>query len=75
MYKRQHLTGRIKPDVDAFEHVLDSLGCPPAQVLFLDDNLLNVEAARSIGMHAARACGPAEAQAVLTHFGIIGGAA
>jgi HAD superfamily hydrolase (TIGR01509 family) len=70
-----HLTGRIKPDADAFEHVLDTLGCSPAQVLFLDDNLLNVEAARSIGMHAARACGPAEAQSVLTDFGIIGGAA
>jgi putative hydrolase of the HAD superfamily len=66
-----HLTGRIKPDADAFEHVLSSLGCPPEQVLFLDDNLLNVEAARAIGMHAARACGPAEAQLVLTDFGII----
>ena len=70
-----HLTGRIKPDADAFEHVVSSLDCPAAQVLFLDDNLLNVEAARSIGMHAARACGPDEAQRVLTHFGIIGSAA
>jgi putative hydrolase of the HAD superfamily len=70
-----HLTGRIKPDSDAFEHVVDSLGCPPAQVLFLDDNLLNVEAARRIGMHAQRARGPAEAQSVLSHFGIIDGVA
>ncbi len=49
-----HLTGRIKPDADAFEHVVDSLGCMPAQVLFLDDNSLNVEAAQSFGMHAIR---------------------
>jgi len=32
-----HLTGKIKPDADAFEHVVDSLGFMPA-VLFLDDN-------------------------------------
>jgi putative hydrolase of the HAD superfamily len=45
-----HLTGRIKPDADAFEHVLDSLGCRPAEVLFLDDNLLNVEASQGLGI-------------------------
>src|ERR1700691_4731565 len=39
-----HLTGRIKPDPEAFEHVVDSLGCMPGEVLFLDDNALNVEA-------------------------------
>jgi HAD superfamily hydrolase (TIGR01509 family) len=66
-----HLTGRIKPDSDAFEHVVTSLGCLPAQVLFLDDNLLNIEAAQSIGMHAMRVQGPAEAQRVLTDFGIL----
>jgi glucose-1-phosphatase len=48
-----HLTGKIKPDRDAFEHVTESLGCRPQQVLFLDDNLLNVEAARSLGMQGA----------------------
>jgi len=66
-----HLTGYIKPDADAFEHAAESLGCPPAQVLFLDDNLLNVEAAQGIGMHAIRVRGPAEVQHVLTDFGII----
>jgi putative hydrolase of the HAD superfamily len=66
-----HLTGRIKPDADAFEHVLDSLGCRPAQVLFLDDNLLNVEAAQGLGMDAFRVRGAAEAEGVLTDLGII----
>jgi len=66
-----HLTGRIKPDAEAFEHVLDSLGCSPAQVLFLDDNLLNVEAAQGLGMHAIRVRGAAEAERVLTDLGII----
>jgi len=66
-----HLTGRIKPDADAFEHVVDSLGCMPAQVLFLDDNSLNIEAAQSFGMHAIRVRGVNEAQRVLTELGII----
>jgi putative hydrolase of the HAD superfamily len=43
----------------------------PQQVLFLDDNQLNVDAARSVGMHATRVVGPLEAQRVLTDFGII----
>jgi putative hydrolase of the HAD superfamily len=66
-----HLTGRIKPDADAFEHVVSSLGHPPGHVLFLDDNSLNVEAAREVGMQAVRVQGPLEAQRALTDFGII----
>jgi putative hydrolase of the HAD superfamily len=68
-----HLTGRIKPDSDAFEHVVDSLGCVPAQVLFLDDNSLNVESARRFGMHAIQVRGAAETRGVLTDLGIIDG--
>jgi putative hydrolase of the HAD superfamily len=67
-----HLTGRIKPDADAFEHVLEALGCVAADVLFLDDNLLNIEAARLVGMHASCVKGPVEAQRALRDFGIIG---
>ena len=66
-----HLTGKIKPDSAAFEDVVNSLGCSPQHVLFIDDNMLNVEAAQAFGMHAARAVGPLEAQRVLTEFGII----
>jgi len=68
-----HLTGRIKPDSDAFEHVVESLGCVPAQVLFLDDNLLNIESAQRFGMHAIRVRGAAETHGVLTELGIIDG--
>jgi putative hydrolase of the HAD superfamily len=70
-----HLTGKIKPDSDAFEHVVDSLGCLPGQVLFFDDNSLNVEAAQRFGMHAIRVLGATEAQRVLTDLGIIDGPA
>jgi glucose-1-phosphatase len=69
-----HLTGRIKPDADAFQHAVQSLGCAPEQVLFIDDNLLNVEAARRSGMHAMRARGNLETRQALGEFGIIEGA-
>ena len=68
-----HVTGRIKPDSDAFEHVVESLGCVPAQVLFLDDNSLNIESAQRFGMHAIRVRGAVETHGVLTELGIIGG--
>jgi HAD superfamily hydrolase (TIGR01509 family) len=68
-----HLTGRIKPDPDAFEHVVDSLGCMPHHVLFLDDNSLNVLAAQNVGMHAIRVQGAHEAQRALIDLDIIGG--
>jgi len=68
-----HLTGRIKPDADAFEHVVQSLGCRPAEVLFLDDNALNVDAATRFGMQAIRVDGIIEARRALVERGIIPG--
>jgi HAD superfamily hydrolase (TIGR01509 family) len=68
-----HLTGRIKPDTEAFEHAVESLGCLPEQVLFIDDNSLNIEAARQFGMHAVRARGNLETRRALGEFGVIEG--
>ena len=66
-----HLTGKIKPDAEAFEHVVETLGCQPAEVLFLDDNLLNVQAARSIGMQSQRVQGVEQARSALQGAGIV----
>jgi glucose-1-phosphatase len=66
-----HLTGRIKPDADAFEQVVVSLNCRPQHVLFLDDNIINVEAAKRFGMQAVRVQGIDETKRVLVEFGII----
>jgi glucose-1-phosphatase len=68
-----HLTGRIKPDADAFQGVVESLGCRPKDVLFLDDNILNVEAAKRFGMQAIRVQGIGETRAALIERGIIDG--
>jgi glucose-1-phosphatase len=66
-----HLTGRIKPDRDSFEHVVSSLGCDAASVFFLDDNLMNVEAAREAGMQGAVAVGIEQAEQALRHAAVI----
>ena len=66
-----HLTGRIKPDAAAFEHVVQSLGCSPDSVLFLDDNLLNVDAAKRVGMQAVRVRGIDETKLALIERRII----
>ena len=70
-YFVSHLTGRIKPDADAFEHVIGTLDCGAADILFLDDNLLNVEAARRVGLSAFVVQGPDDAQRVLQQFGVV----
>ncbi len=45
-------TGLVKPEPAAFEDVLDKLKASAEQVLFLDDNPLNIDAARQCGMQA-----------------------
>jgi glucose-1-phosphatase len=67
-----HLTGRMKPDAEAFEHALLTLDCKPSAVFFLDDNTLNVDAAKKIGIHAARVNGAMEARSALIEAGIVG---
>ncbi|KAF2026794.1 HAD-like protein [Setomelanomma holmii] len=44
--------GRIKPDLEYYQYVLDSIGpkCPSLAV-FVDDKNVNVDAARSFGIH------------------------
>ena len=66
-----HLMGKIKPDQEAFEHVIDALSCKPSAIVFLDDNMLNVNAARASGMQSVQAKGVAGARAVLTQAGIL----
>jgi glucose-1-phosphatase len=66
-----HLTGRIKPDPEAFQFVIESLGCRPSAIFFLDDNSLNVEAAKKVGMHAVRTKGLVEAGHALAEAGIL----
>lgn len=65
-----HLIGRLKPDREVFEYVITALGRAPEQILFLDDNQLNVDGALSIGMQARRTSGILEVVTALEELGI-----
>jgi HAD superfamily hydrolase (TIGR01509 family) len=70
-YYLSHEIGHLKPARAAFEHVLADLGCPPACVVFLDDNQLNVDAAQAVGIQAYRTVGIAEVQTALCSLGLL----
>lgn len=55
-----HQTGLLKPDREAFEHVIDQLDCPAHRILFFDDNQLNVSAAIDAGLRATVVKGPSD---------------
>lgn len=55
-----HKTGLLKPDIDAFENVVRHLACHPWQVMFIDDNQINVDSGLEAGMEALRISGPDE---------------
>jgi len=44
--------GIAKPDPAIYEHALKQLGTSAGETLFIDDKLVNVEAARDLGMQA-----------------------
>lgn len=48
------ILGMVKPERRIFDLVLRELGARPEQVLFVDDNLANIEAARHLGLQTLR---------------------
>jgi 2-haloacid dehalogenase len=42
----------LKPDPALYYRALDRFGLKPAEALFVDDRIVNVEGARAVGMHA-----------------------
>jgi FMN phosphatase YigB (HAD superfamily) len=63
--------GLAKPDREIFEHAIADLDLPAHQVLFIDDNQINVDGARTVGLNAGLAKGPEQARQVLRTFGVI----
>ena len=63
--------GLVKPDAEAFQHVAEALNCAPEAIFFIDDNIINVDAARACGFDAHVVKGPAEARQVLADHGLM----
>jgi glucose-1-phosphatase len=59
-----HLMGKLKPDLESFEYVLQNLDRKASSVLFLDDNEINVRSARKAGIEAYRVRGTNEIKQV-----------
>lgn len=63
--------GHVKPDAEAYRHVAEALQCPPEAIFFIDDNIINVEAARTCGFEAHVAKGPGQARRLLGDYGLM----
>lgn len=62
--------GLVKPDTEIFERVVSDLGVPAERILFLDDNQINVDAARTVGIRAEQVQGVDQARAAVTAAGV-----
>lgn len=60
--------GLLKPDRRIFAHVLNDLRTAPAEVIFVDDNLRNIEAARGAGVHTVHFGPGTDLMQALKHF-------
>ena len=61
----------IKPDREIFEHVVETYGCSADRILFFDDNVINVEGARAVGLDAQLVGGPGAARDILHERGLL----
>ncbi len=63
--------GVVKPDKELFEHVVEALPAAAERVLFLDDNLVNVNGAIDAGLVARHVRGVDGARAALVETGVL----
>jgi putative hydrolase of the HAD superfamily len=66
-----HQVRKLKPDTEYFAHVLEAMDAAPAQVLFIDDNAINVDAAARMGMVARRVAGVDGARRAFAELGLL----
>ena len=53
--------------------MVEAVGVPAERVLFIDDNVINVEAAARLGLHARRVVGVEGARQAFDELGLLGG--
>ncbi|MFT2109650.1 HAD family hydrolase [Marinomonas sp. 2405UD68-3] len=70
-YFASHQMGLVKPEKEVYAYVIESLNVAPEEILFIDDNLINVEAARMLGVIAHQAKGVNETKNILIKYNIV----
>lgn len=62
---------KIKPSPEIFHHLIDDFGVQPADAVFVDDNLPNVEAARALGFYGIHFEGADALRSELERLGLL----
>ncbi len=70
-YFLSYESGLLKPDQDSFLQVIDCYACRPEEILFFDDNPVNVAAAKQAGMRSIRVEGVGELEIALINAAVI----
>jgi putative hydrolase of the HAD superfamily len=52
-----HKIGIAKPRPEFYRYILEQENVPPSQIVFIDDNLENIEAAQRLGIHSCHFTG------------------
>lgn len=66
-----HLLKLAKPDPEIYRRVIDELRVKPADIVFLDDNPANVDAAGRLGMRACQVEGIEQVRKLLIDIGAL----
>ena len=67
--------GVAKPDPQIYELLCERNGIEPAEAVFLDDSVINVEGALAVGMAAFHFTDTPQARRDLARLGVLGGEA
>ncbi len=70
-YFLSYESGLLKPDQASFLQVIDSYACRPEEILFFDDNPVNVAAAKQAGIRSIRVEGVDELEIALIDAAVI----
>ena len=62
--------GLRKPDAEAYDHVVKSIGLPAGRIVFFDDLDENVESARARGLKAVHVTSSGDVADALTALGL-----
>jgi glucose-1-phosphatase len=65
-----HLMGKVKPDAEAYLHVVDTLGVSPDRIVFFDDSIMNVNSASYVGIKSIHVKGVDSVRDSLLELGL-----